>query len=63
MSTNTSRGETLDKRGLDARPRPAVMYDSGNVAAKDAKLKVPRSWRALRLSGTFHRNRSFLRDS
>lgn len=53
MSTNTPRGETLDKRP-DARPRLAVMYDSGNVAAKDAKLKVPRGWRALRLSATFH---------
>jgi len=53
VSTNTVRGETRDKRGLDARPRPAVMYGSGNVATKDAKLKVARGWRALRLSGTF----------
>lgn len=38
------RGETLDKRGLNARPRPAVIYGFRNVAVKDAKLKVPSGW-------------------
>ena len=54
MSTNAPRRETLDKRGCNVHPWPTVIYGFRNVAVKDAKLKVSRGWRALRLSGTFH---------